>query len=85
MNNNEIETYFRTKSTSSIDKEDQHNYDKYFKQIQTIGFAPSKYSAFDIVPKKINCMEKCVKDGRSCSAIMYADQYKKCVFYSKKI
>lgn len=84
LKNNEIETYFRTKSTSTIDREDQHNYDKYFKPVQTMGFAPSKYSAFDIVPKKINCMEKCVKDGRSCSAIMYADQYKKCVFYSTK-
>jgi len=49
-----------------------------------MGFAPSKYSAFDIVPTKINCMEKCVKDGRSCSGIMYGDQHKKCVFYSKK-
>jgi hypothetical protein len=84
LKHNEIETYFRTKSTSSIDKEDQHNYDKYFTPIETMGFSPSKYSAFDIVPQKINCMEKCVKDGRACSAIMYGGQRQKCVFYAKK-
>ena len=84
LNNNEIEIYFRTKSTSSIDKEDQHNYDKYFTPVQTMGFTASKYSEFDVVPQKIDCMEKCVKNGRACSSIMYGQQLKKCVFYAKK-
>ena len=85
LNNNDIETFFRTKSTSSIDRDDQHNYYKYFTPVQTMDFVPEKYSSLDIVSDKINCMEKCVKNGKKCSSIMYGEQFKKCIFYNKKV
>lgn len=85
LNNYDVETFFRTKSTSSIDKHDQHNYDKYFTPIQTMGFVPSKYSNSETVPNKIKCMEGCVKNIQNCNAIMYNEKPKKCVFYKKKV
>jgi len=82
--NYDINTFYKSKSTSTIDTYDQHNYDKYFEPIQTLGFVPQKYSNISSVPTKVDCMKKCIQKEKNCKAIMYAEQPKKCIFYNKK-
>jgi len=84
-NNYNISTFFKTQNTATIDSNDQHNYDKYFTSVETMGFVPSKYLNLERVPSDVDCMKSCVRNEKGCNGIMYASEPKKCIFYNKKV
>ena len=86
LNSYNIKSFFKTKSTIDLDKnDDQHDVYNYFNEINNNYYnINGLLDKFNVTNEK-ECLQKCLTDSSNkCKSVIYLDEPKKCVFYKNK-